>query len=220
MPCSNTESPLVTEWRLRETLAMGDSVMSFVPKLWPSFDLPMPHLADLADVFGRISLGGQAIRALASAPPRFGKSTLIGAGIARHLMLKPEDTVMLVSHSADLAVSKSRLIRDAVVAAGLVLHPDARKASHWRTAAGGGVIACGVGGGITGEGGQLICCDDLYRGRPEAESQTVREHVENWFRGTALTRLEPGGSVVINSTRWHVSDLQAVLALLCCGCTA
>ncbi len=189
---------------------MGESVLDWVPELWPSFHRPT-HLSPLADAFARSSLG-QPVRVLSSAPPRFGKSTLIGAAIARHLMLRPQDTVMMVSHAADLAVTKSRMIRDAAVAAGLVLHPDQKRASHWRTAAGGGVIACGVGGGITGHGCNLLVADDLYKGRPEAESQTIRDHVEQWLRGTAMTRVEPNGSIILNSTRWHVDDIQAVLA--------
>ena len=33
----------------------------------------------------------------------------------------------------------------------------------------------------------------------------------DWFKSTAFTRLEPGGSVVIIQTRWHDADLSGQL---------
>lgn len=209
MPATNPTERSVEEWRLRELAAGTPSVLSFVPRLWPNFHRP-DHLTPLAAAFARAALGDE-VRVLSSAPPRFGKSTLIGAAIARHLLLRPDQTIMLIAYASDLAVAKSRMIRDAVVTAGLMLHPDARRADHWRTSAGGGVIACGVLGGITGHGANLLVTDDLYRGRPEAESQTIRDSVEQWLRGTAMTRLEPGAGVIVNSTRWHIDDMHGRL---------
>ena len=41
----------------------------------------------------------------------------------------------------------------------------------------------------------------------DAESQTYRDRAWEWWRGVALTRLEPGGAVILVMTRWHEDDL-------------
>ena len=54
----------------------------------------------------------------------------------------------------------------------------------------GGVIAVGVGSGVTGHGGQLIIIDDPVKSRKEAESETYRQNLKNWYTDDLLTRLE------------------------------
>lgn len=210
MPCTNPVSGAVQEWRCREALAGVDSVLDHVPRLLNGAYARPTHLAPIADLFARAALG-EELRALVSAPPRFGKSSLMMAALGRHLLLRPEAKILLVSYSADLAAAFSRQIRDAVMAAGLLLRPDARRADDWQTLRGGGIRAVGIGGGITGRGGDLIVLDDIFRGRPEAESETIRDSTEAWFRGSLLTRLEPGGSVILSSVRWHLDDLHGRL---------
>lgn len=84
-------------------------------------------------------------------------------------------------------------------------------ASQWETALGGGVKAVGVGAGITGFGGQVIVIDDPVKSRAEAESQTYRERLWDWYRNDLYTRLEPGAAVILIQTRWHVDDLAGRL---------
>ena len=83
--------------------------------------------------------------------------------------------------------------------------------SEWETAAGGGVKAVGVGAGVTGFGGQLIVIDDPVKSRAEAESETYRDKLWNWYNNDLYTRLEPGGSVILIQTRWHEDDLAGRL---------
>ncbi|MGD9590267.1 MAG: phage terminase large subunit [Pyrinomonadaceae bacterium] len=84
-------------------------------------------------------------------------------------------------------------------------------ASQWETALGGGVKAVGVGAGITGFGGQVIVIDDPVKSRAEAESETYRERLWDWYRNDLYTRLEPGAAVILIQTRWHVDDLAGRL---------
>ncbi len=83
--------------------------------------------------------------------------------------------------------------------------------SQWETAAGGGVKAVGVGAGVTGFGAQLIIIDDPVKSRADAESETLREKVWDWYRNDLYTRLEPNGSIVLIQTRWHEDDLAGRL---------
>ncbi|HEV8591886.1 MAG TPA: phage terminase large subunit [Pyrinomonadaceae bacterium] len=83
--------------------------------------------------------------------------------------------------------------------------------AEWETAAGGGFRAVGVGGGVTGFGASLIVIDDPVKSRAEAESETYRENLWDWFNDDLYTRLEPDGAVILIQTRWHEDDLAGRL---------
>jgi hypothetical protein len=83
--------------------------------------------------------------------------------------------------------------------------------AEWETAEGGGVRAVGVGGGVTGYGAHLVIIDDPVKSRAEAESETMREKVWNWFNDDIYTRLEPDGKIILIQTRWHEDDLAGRL---------
>ena len=49
--------------------------------------------------------------------------------------------------------------------------------------------------------------DDPVKNDKEANSETIRENIWEWFISTAYTRLEPDGIIIIIMTRWHEDDL-------------
>jgi predicted phage terminase large subunit-like protein len=75
----------------------------------------------------------------------------------------------------------------------------------------GGYASVGVGGGLTGKGADLLILDDLYKDRQDADSESYRKMVEEWFRSTAYTRIQPGGGCLVLFTRWHEADLGGVI---------
>ncbi len=87
----------------------------------------------------------------------------------------------------------------------------ANSEAEWETAAGGGLRAVGVGGGVTGFGAGLIIIDDPVKSRAEAESQTFRDNIWDWFNDDLYTRLEPEGKIILIQTRWHEDDLAGRL---------
>jgi predicted phage terminase large subunit-like protein len=52
-----------------------------------------------------------------------------------------------------------------------------------------------------------LIIDDPFKNPEEANSPIIRDKVWEWYRGAALTRLEPGGGVLLIQTRWHEDDL-------------
>ena len=62
-------------------------------------------------------------------------------------------------------------------------------------------MTVGVGGPFTGYGFDLLIIDDPVKNREEANSPTQRQHLWDWWRSTARTRLEPGGSIIVVTTR-------------------
>jgi hypothetical protein len=117
-----------------------------------------------------------------------------------------------VTYSADLSRSKSRKARTLAKTAGVQIAGDAKSLSEWRTTSGGGLLATGVGGPLTGQGVTgLLVVDDPVKNRVEAESEATRESVWEWFNDVAYTRLEPGASCLVVMTRWHPQDLAGKL---------
>ena len=165
---------------------------------------------------------GERGRLMVFIPPRHGKSELVTVRYAAWRLLKdPSLRVILASYNQKLANRFSRRVfrifeeLSAKPAQEQAAEPDVRKrmrsASEWETAAGGGVRAVGVGAGITGFGGDLIIIDDPVKSRSEAESETYRERVWNWFNDDLYTRLEPKASMILIQTRWHEDDLSGRL---------
>lgn len=140
-------------------------------------------------------------------PPRHAKTTAILHAFAWWLKHSPADTCGYYTYSDRKGRSKSRVARDLAMRAGVQLLRDSRGMDEWRTLQGGGLLAGGVGGGLTGQGvSGLMVVDDPFKNRKEADSITRRETIWEWFNEVVFTRLE-GASVVVIHTRWHEDDL-------------
>lgn len=94
---------------------------------------------------------------------------------------------------------------------GVNLAQDSKSANRWNTIQGGSYTAAGVGGGITGKGAHVLLIDDPVKDREEAESETIRNKIWDWYTGVAYTRLMPGGAVILIITRWSDDDLAGRL---------
>lgn len=180
------------------------SLLDFIPALTPSFAAPT-HLFELCQLLERAPRG--KLRVVISIPPRHAKTETILAAIAWWLSRDPSTKAMYCSYGARLAYSKSTRARRLAIAAGVKLRDDTRAKSEWMTEQDGGLVATGIGGDLTGRGAGVLVVDDPVKNRLEAESQVIRDRTWAWFTSTALTRLEPDGSVIIVQTRWHEDDL-------------
>lgn len=147
-------------------------------------------------------------------PPRHGKSELVSRYTpAWFLGNWPDRHVILTSYEADFAASWGRLARDVMEELGMpVFEVEVRGDSHashrWQIAGHeGGMITAGVDGPITGKGAELFVIDDPVKNAKEAESETYQEGAWNWWQTTARTRFNPGCSIVLLMTRWHMNDL-------------
>jgi hypothetical protein len=63
-----------------------------------------------------------------------------------------------------------------------------------------------IGGAITGESLDIGIIDDAVKGREQAESETIRNKIWEWFTDDFLTRFSEGGALIGIGTRWHVDD--------------
>ncbi len=72
------------------------------------------------------------------------------------------------------------------------------------------LAAYGVNGPIIGRRADLILVDDPCTEANTATTES-RKKMWLWFRQTLLTRLRPGGRVIVIMTRWHEGDLAGEL---------
>ncbi len=153
-----------------------------------------------------------ADRLIVLMPPGSAKSTYASLlfpawWFSRH----PQSAVIAASHTAELAAHFGRSLRNLVAehaeALGYGLAKDSHAAHRFRTTAGGEYFATGVDGPMTGRRADLVLIDDPIKSHAEADSAQARERLWDWYRSELVTRLKPGGRIVLVMTRWHQDDL-------------
>lgn len=147
-------------------------------------------------------------------PPQHGKSMEVTETFPSYFLGKyPDKHVIEVSYQNDYAEKFGRANREKVRTYGPALFGHGLDASHssvtnWQIAGRrGGMLSVGVGGGITGEGGDLIIIDDPIKNRQEADSPTYRERIHKEYQSTIYTRRHPDTIIIIVMTRWHEDDI-------------
>ncbi len=198
--------------RVEKDMAMRRSPGSLASMLTAGREMQAEHLALIDNAFQRIA-AGESIRLLLTMPPRHGKSRRAARWAPLwYLLQQPDHRVMIASYSSELADDHGRWIRDAITTwgeqIGITLHPGSKAANRFDIAGHeGGVVCAGVGGGLTGKGAHLAVVDDPIKDDAEAQSPTMRKRLWEWWQSVLLTRIEPGGSVIVIQTRWSEDDL-------------
>ena len=146
-------------------------------------------------------------------PPRHGKSELLSHWLpVWYLANWPTKRVGLASYAAEFASEWGRRVRNTIaehqdaMGNGVAISDDLNRAHQWRLTTGGGLMTAGVGWPFTGYGFDLLIVDDPIKNHEEATSALQRQRLWDWWRSTALTRLEPSGSIIVVMTRWHEDD--------------
>lgn len=182
--------------------------------LWPSY-VPAPHHRAIAKKLEAVERG-EIKRLMISLPPRHGKSLLCSEFFpAWYLGRNPEKQVIFATYSQDLAEDFGRRVRNwlrddayRAIFPGIEIATDSSAASRFSVGQRGAYFAVGVGSSITGRGADVLLIDDPLKGREEADSETMRRRLKDWYTSVAYTRLMPGGAIVIVQTRWHPDDLS------------
>ena len=119
----------------------------------------------------------------------------------------PHKKIIQCSNTGELAVGFGRKVRNLVgsetyskVFPDVSLRQDSKAAGRWSTNKNGEYFAIGVGGTVTGKGGDIVIIDDphseqeaaLAAGNPE-----VYQKVYEWYTSGPRQRLQPGGTIVM-----------------------
>ena len=209
-------------WKARKSLAY------FTTYTKPDYLMGWVHreICSELDDFLQAVADKKSPRLIITMPPRSGKSELVSRRFPAYALGRnPDLSIIATSYSADLSQrfnrDVQRVIDDEPYYA---LFPNTKlNGSRVKTDSRGAYIrtsdlfevvghvgsyrSCGVGGGITGQGADILIIDDPIKDRADANSSTIRQSIWDWYTSTAYTRLSPGGGVIVMATRWHVDDL-------------
>lgn len=174
--------------------------------------LPYRHLMLLNQKLLDIA-EGRINRLYVAMPYRHGKSMMCSTYFPAWFLNKyPDKRVIIASYGDDFAMGWGRKVRDLIEnnehKLKIRVSKGSSAADRWDLDGHkGGMKTAGVGGQLTGLGAHLFIIDDPTKDMAEANSAVIRDQKWDWWRTVAHSRLEPGGAVVIVSTRWHEDDL-------------
>lgn len=196
-------------------------LLPFIQQFNPQYDVGWCHevLASKLEKFMDDCANKRSPRLMITFPPRHGKSEQTSRKFPAFILGHyPWMEIILASYGISLAEGFSKhviqLLKDEKyqnLFPKTHLHPDDQAMSGWRTTQNGGLKPAGVGVGVTGMGAHCLIIDDPFKDRQDADSDTIRNKTWDWFTDVAMTRLAPGGGILIINTRWHDDDLSGRL---------
>lgn len=131
------------------------------------------------------------------------------------LTQNPDLRIVTASYAQNLANRNGRAIRNRIATTpslDLTIANDNGAVHEWTLARSqGGVLSVGIGAGVTGRPADMMIIDDPIKDRKEADSETYRDNVWDWWTDAASARLAPGAPVIVILTRWHQDDLAGRL---------
>lgn len=155
-------------------------------------------------------------RLIINIPPRNLKSICASVAFPAWVLGRdPSLKVICASYSSELADKLARDTQMLMMAPfyrqifpGTQLSANRRAVHDFTTTAQGVRYAVSTGGSLTGRGADFLIIDDPLK-PDEATSEVQRQAINDWFDGTALSRLDnkQEGAIVIIMQRLHLDDL-------------
>lgn len=179
-----------------------------------AFQLP-PHIQLISNELTKAACIPNS-RVLVEASVRHGKSLLCSKWFPVWCLDHwPDLRFVLASYGAEFAAKWGREARELAEQHATYLRfdlaPDQQATHDWSTTQGGGMLCVGAGGPFTGRGTDCLVIDDPIKTFVEANSETSRQSVWDWYQRVAYTRLEPNASIILLMARWHDDDLAGRL---------
>lgn len=169
---------------------------------------------------------GEIKKLLVFMPPQHGKSELTSRRLPAFLLGKnPKLKIIGCSYSSGLATSFNRDVQRIIDSEDYSdIFPETKLNSSNVRTAGAGYLrnsdifeiigyrgfykSVGVGGSLTGTPADIGIIDDPVKDALEAESQTYRARVWDWFTQVFMTRLHNDSQIIVTQTRWNQDDLS------------
>lgn len=155
----------------------------------------------------QMMLDGKINKLMIFLPPRHTKSETVTVRLPAYVIEHDQSTRCIVGAYAQTLANKFSRKTRRIIQSRISLSKERTAVDDWETDAGGGLRAVGVGAGVTGMGANWLFIDDPVKNREEANSETYREKVWDWYTDDLYTRMEPGCKTVLIMTRWHQDDL-------------
>lgn len=200
------------------------SFKHFVRAAWPIVEphtafVPNWHIDAICDHLERVTRG-ELHRLVINIPPRCMKSLLVTVmWPCWEWLQRPGHRYLCASYSDSLSTLHSLYRRTILTsqwygglsANAFTIASDRNRQDEVGNTQLGTMVALGVGGSVTGRGGNRIIIDDPLDPK-RAHSDAERDSAERWFRQTMSTRLDDPktGAVVIVMQRLHERDTTAL----------
>ena len=183
--------------------------------------VPNWHIDAVCHFIQQMVTGQSRKRLVLNLPPRSLKSFLVSVCLPAWLLGRnPGTRIICASYSQDLAEKFSRDCRALLetpfykrVFPRTRLDPKKNTEAEFEMARSRGYrLATSVGGTLTGRGGDVLIIDDPIKAN-DAYSEVARMGAIDWFRNTALSRLDDQKEslIVVTMQRLHVADLSGIL---------
>ena len=164
-------------------------------------------------------IAGKNTYLVVSMPFRHGKSDLVSRTLPAYTLGRCaaiEPNIVMSGYGSSLVKGFSSKVQDIVrseayqkVFPSVAIDADKCAADEWKIKGSQSTVyAQGLGGSITGKGGNLIIVDDYCKNRQEAESKTTRDTMFESFKDDLCTRTNaPAHIIIVCATRWHDDDI-------------
>ena len=227
---ANEKRNMTNEAKARQELAKRElarrHLLPFIHRFQPGYKAGWFHkdLCLRLEKFLQDVIDEKSPRLMLFVPPRHGKSITASQNFPAWALGKyPHLEFISTSYAESLQIDFSKAIQGMVrdpeyqlLFPGVGIPRKSEAVSKWKIAvdgklAGGGLLAAGVGGPLTGRGAHIGIIDDPVKNAEEADSEVVRNGHKNWYSSTFYTRLAPGAGILIIQTRWHDDDVSGWL---------
>ena len=182
--------------------------------------IPNWHIDAICYHVQQMVTGDARKRLILNLPPRTLKSFIASVALPAWLLGRnPSTRIICASYADELSTKFSRDCRALLktpfykrLFPGTKLNPKKASEGEFETTKRGYRLATSVGGTLTGRGGGVLIVDDPIKAN-DAESEVARKAASEWFRNTALSRLDdPAESLVcVAMQRLHVDDLAGIM---------
>lgn len=180
---------------------------------YPDNVAPAEHHDIILDRLQRVA-NGEIKNLIILAPPGSAKSTYASVVFPTWYMgAFPNQNIIMATYGSDLAnkfgrkcraVCKSKEFKSIF---NTELTQGNTAANDWSLQNASTYMCGGIMSGMTGNRADGLIIDDPFKGREEADSETMRKKVKEEYKESLTTRLKPKGWQIIINTRWHEDDL-------------
>jgi len=159
-------------------------------------------------------VAGEVDRARIHIPPGHAKTETVTWRLPTYWWqdVDPKAKILVTCYNQTYAKELGWQCREFAREHGIEMREDTNAKDMFRTKAGGVLMACGVGATPMGRRFDVIIGDDPIKDRKQIESKVQRDSMYQWWSQGIMTRLLPGGRVILVFTRWHEDDIGGRLS--------
>ena len=200
-----------------ELKKVRDNYINYLKYVYPNYLLTKFHIliANICQSVVERVERGEKVKICLSVPPQHGKSMTVTETLPSWFIGRnPELRCIVTAYNADIAEkfgNKNRqLMREhGKEIFGLEISESQDNKTLWDIDKHqGGMLATGILGSLTSNGGALIIVDDPFKNGEDADNPDLRQKVYDTFADSVSTRARGrGNAIIVIHTRWHEDDL-------------